>query len=156
MPEDRLSSEGQDLGFAEAEMLALDVFRRLRQVGGKPDLQLVLLGVGNRDDWASMPLFRLSQQHGSLSQRVPNHDKDPWPSSERPPSQVERPADEAFSAPGRRVCTCRFDPLLWVRVEAARVWDMALLSSLPNLFPVLYVWATVATSAWLFMATAKQ
>jgi CRISPR-associated protein Csb2 len=45
------NSEGHDMGFEEAELRALDAFRQLRQVGGKPDLRLVLLGVGDRHDW---------------------------------------------------------------------------------------------------------
>lgn len=82
--------EGQDLGFAEAEMYALDVFRRLRQIGGKPDLQLVLLGVGNRDDWAHTPLFCRSRQWQSVTPFVPpRHQRTRGQKRETPVQQLQ-------------------------------------------------------------------
>jgi CRISPR-associated protein Csb2 len=86
----QLGSEGQDLGFAEVEMYALDVFRQLRQVGGKPDLQLVLLGVGNREDWANTSLFCRSRQWQSVTPFVPpRHQRTRGRKRETPVQQLQ-------------------------------------------------------------------
>jgi CRISPR-associated protein Csb2 len=86
----QLSSEGQDLGFTEADMYALDVFHRLRQIGGKPNLQLVLLGVGNRDDWARTPLFCRSRQWQSVTPFMPpRHQRTRGRKRETPVQQLQ-------------------------------------------------------------------
>jgi CRISPR-associated protein Csb2 len=42
-----LSPDGRDQGFTVAELRALAAFHQLRQPGGKPDLRLVLLSIGD-------------------------------------------------------------------------------------------------------------
>ncbi|MBI3245326.1 MAG: type I-U CRISPR-associated protein Cas5/Cas6 [Deltaproteobacteria bacterium] len=82
--------DGQDMGFAEAELRALDRFRRLRQVGGKPDLQLVLLGVGQCDDWKDTRLFSRSHRWRSVTPFVPpRHTKDRGQRRETPVEQLQ-------------------------------------------------------------------
>lgn len=44
-------------GFDEAELRALESFTRLRQVGGKPDLNTLLTGAGQVGDFVGMPSF---------------------------------------------------------------------------------------------------
>jgi CRISPR-associated protein Csb2 len=44
------SPDGRDQGFTDAELQALAAFHQLRQPGGKPDLRLVLLSIGDRKD----------------------------------------------------------------------------------------------------------
>lgn len=86
----QLSAAGQDLGFTEAELYALDAFRRLRQIGGKPELQLVFLGVGNRDDWANSPLFHRSRRWHSVTPFVPpRHQKTRGRQRETPVEQLQ-------------------------------------------------------------------
>jgi CRISPR-associated protein Csb2 len=67
----QVGPDSQDWGFEEAELHALDTFRRLRQVGGKPDLQLVLLGVGTRAHWKDTSLFGRSRRWRSVTPFVP-------------------------------------------------------------------------------------
>jgi CRISPR-associated protein Csb2 len=84
--------DGQDLGFAEAELRALDRFRRLRQVGGKPDLQLVLLGVGKGEDWLAAPCLGRSQYWRSATPFIPpRHQK---PRGRKQETPVEQLRDE--------------------------------------------------------------
>lgn len=72
----RIRSDGQDSGFEEADLRVLDAFRRLRQVGGKPDLRLVLLGVGKCDSWGDAPLLGQSRHWRSCTPFVlPRHQK---------------------------------------------------------------------------------
>jgi CRISPR-associated protein Csb2 len=88
----RVGPDGQDLGFEEEELHALDTFRRLRQVGGKPDLQLVLLGVGTSQDWTDTPLFRRSRRWRSVTPFVPpRHQK---PRGRKRETSVEQLWDE--------------------------------------------------------------
>jgi len=82
-------ADGQDLGFGEGELHALDQFRRLRQVGGKPDLQLVLLGLGTRDDWREVPVLGRSQYWQSTTPFVPpRHQKMRGRKRETPEEQL--------------------------------------------------------------------
>ena len=82
--------DGQDPGFEETELHALDGFRWLRQVGGKPDLQLVLLGVGSRDDWTDTPLFGHSRRWRSATPFVPpRHHKTRGQKREMPVEQLQ-------------------------------------------------------------------
>lgn len=84
------SKAGQDLGFEEAELHALDRFRRLRQVGGKPDLQLVLLRAGKCVDWSDVPLFGRSRRWRSVSPFVPpRHYKSRGRKRETPTEQLQ-------------------------------------------------------------------
>ena len=70
------SPEGLDMGFEEAELQTLDAFRHLRQVGGKPDLRLVLLGVGDQYDWKDASIFCRSRHWRSHTPFVPpRHEK---------------------------------------------------------------------------------
>jgi CRISPR-associated protein Csb2 len=72
----QIGPDGQDLGFDEADLKALDAFRQLRQVGGKPDLRLVLLGVSKCDAWGDAPLLGRSQRWRSCTPFVlPRHQK---------------------------------------------------------------------------------
>jgi CRISPR-associated protein Csb2 len=83
-------SDGRDQGFEEEELYVLDRFRRLRQVGGKPDLQLVLLGTGTRTDWTKTPLFGKSRQWKSISPFVsPRHQKTRGRKRETPIEQLQ-------------------------------------------------------------------
>jgi CRISPR-associated protein Csb2 len=66
-----LSPDGHDEGFAEAELRALAAFRRLRQPGGKPDLRLVLLGIGDREGWTHTPLFGPARRWRSCTPFIP-------------------------------------------------------------------------------------
>ena len=85
----QIGSDGQDSGFEEAELKALDAFRRLRQVGGKPDLRLVLLGVGNCDAWGDAPLLGQSRQWRSCTPFVlPRHQKTRGRRRETPGEQL--------------------------------------------------------------------
>jgi CRISPR-associated protein Csb2 len=71
-----VDSEGHDVGFEEAELRALDALRGLRQVGGKPDLRLVLLGVGDRHNWKDTSIFCQSRYWQSHTPFVPpRHEK---------------------------------------------------------------------------------
>ncbi|MBI3796508.1 MAG: type I-U CRISPR-associated protein Cas5/Cas6 [Deltaproteobacteria bacterium] len=86
----QVGPDGQDLGFGEAELHALDTFRRLRQVGGKPDLQLVLLGVGTSQDWTDTPLFGRSRRWRSITPFVlPRHQKTRGRKRETPVEQLQ-------------------------------------------------------------------
>jgi CRISPR-associated protein Csb2 len=81
--------QGEDLGFEGAELRTLDSFRRVRQVSGKPDLQLVLLGVGKREDWTDVPLFARSQRWQSVTPFVPpRHQKTRGRKRETPEEQL--------------------------------------------------------------------
>jgi CRISPR-associated protein Csb2 len=83
-------ADGRDWGFEEAELHALDRFRRLRQVGGKPDLRLVLLGVGNSNDWIDTPLFSRSRRWQSVTPFVPpRHHKTRGKKRETPIEQLQ-------------------------------------------------------------------
>jgi CRISPR-associated protein Csb2 len=85
----QIGLDRQDLGFEEAELRALDTFRLLRQVGGKPDLRLVLLGVGRRDDWMDTPLFNRSRRWRSVTPFVPpRHQKTRGRKRETPVEQL--------------------------------------------------------------------
>jgi CRISPR-associated protein Csb2 len=85
----RVSPEGQDMGFEETDLQALDNFRRLRQIGGKPDLRLVLLGVGNRDDWKDTSIYSRSRYWRSHTPFVPpRHEKTRSRNRETPLEQL--------------------------------------------------------------------
>jgi CRISPR-associated protein Csb2 len=84
-----LGPEGHDQGFAEAELRALAAFRRLRQPGGKPDLRLVLLGIGDRDNWRHAPLFGLARRWKSCTPFIPpRHQKTRGRKRETPAEQL--------------------------------------------------------------------
>jgi CRISPR-associated protein Csb2 len=84
-----VDSEGHDMGFEEAELRALDAFRQLRQVGGKPDLRLVLLGVGDRHDWKDPSIFSRWQRWRSHTPFVPpRHEKTRGRNRETPLEQL--------------------------------------------------------------------
>lgn len=84
-----LSPDGRDQGFAEAELRALAAFRRLRQPGGKPDLQLVLLGIGDRQDWPHTPLFGPARRWRSCTPFIPpRHQKTRGRKRETPAEQL--------------------------------------------------------------------
>lgn len=83
------SSDCQDLGFEEAELRAMDAFCRLRQVGGRPDLRLVLLGVGKCEDWMDVPILSRSRLWRSVTPFVPpRHQKTHGQKRERPEDQL--------------------------------------------------------------------
>jgi CRISPR-associated protein Csb2 len=71
----RVDADGHDVGFEEEELQALEAFRELRQVGGKPDLRLVLLGVGDRHNWQGSVLdpSRIWRSHTPFV--PPRHEK---------------------------------------------------------------------------------
>jgi len=76
MHADKLAQKGWIWAFEEAELQALDAFRHLRQVGGKPDLRLVLLGVGDQYDWKDASIFCRSRHWRSHTPFVPpRHEK---------------------------------------------------------------------------------
>jgi CRISPR-associated protein Csb2 len=96
-----LSPDGRDQGFTEAELRALAAFRRLRQPGGKPDLRLVLLGIGGREDWTHTPLLGPARRWRSCTPFIPpRHQKTRGRKRETP---VEQLCDElrrrGFPAP---------------------------------------------------------
>jgi CRISPR-associated protein Csb2 len=67
----------------------LDAFRRLRQVGGKPDLRLVLLGVGGRHDWKDPSIFSRSRYWRSHTPFIPpRHEKTRGRKRETPLEQL--------------------------------------------------------------------
>jgi len=85
----QVDSEGQDVGFEEADLRALDAFRRLRQVGGKTDLRLVLLGVSDRHDWENASIFSRSRYWRSHTPFVPpRHEKTRGRKRETPVEQL--------------------------------------------------------------------
>jgi CRISPR-associated protein Csb2 len=82
--------ERGDIGFGEAELQALDAFRRLRQVGGKPDLWLVLMGVGDCQAWKDLSIFRRSRYWRSHTPFVPpRHEKTRGRKRETPVEQLQ-------------------------------------------------------------------
>jgi CRISPR-associated protein Csb2 len=85
----QVDPEGQNVGFEEADLRALDAFRRLRQVGGKPELRLVLLGVGECDAWGDVPLLGRSRHWRSCTPFVlPRHQKTRGRRRETPVEQL--------------------------------------------------------------------
>jgi CRISPR-associated protein Csb2 len=85
----QIGSDGQDSGFEEADLRALDAFHRLRQVGGKPDLRLVLLGVGKCDTWGDAPFLDRSRHWRSCTPFVlPRHQKTRGRKRETPGEQL--------------------------------------------------------------------
>jgi CRISPR-associated protein Csb2 len=84
-----LSPDDRDQGFTDAELRALAAFRRLRQPGGKPDLRLVLLGIGDRKDWTRTPLVGPARRWGSCTPFVPpRHQKTRGRKRETPAEQL--------------------------------------------------------------------
>jgi CRISPR-associated protein Csb2 len=123
-------SEGQDIGFEEADLRALDAFRRLRQVGGKPDLRLVLLGVGICDAWGDVPLLGRSQHWRSSTPFVlPRHQKARGRRRETP---VEQLCDElrrrGFPEPiaVREIPRCELDgrSIRWIEFRRERLFGV--------------------------------
>lgn len=123
-------SEGQDIGFEEADLRALDAFRRLRQVGGKPDLRLVLLGVGKCDAWGDVPLLGRSQHWRSSTPFVlPRHQKARGRRRETP---VEQLCDElrrrGFPEPiaVREIPRCELDgrSIRWIEFRRERLFGV--------------------------------
>lgn len=81
--------DGRDQGFAEAELRALAAFRRLRQPGGKPDLRLVLLSIGECEDWTHTPLVRPARRWRSCTPFIPpRHQKTRGRKRETPAEQL--------------------------------------------------------------------
>lgn len=58
-------------GFPPAEIRALERCCRIRQVGGRPDLNLVLVGAARRDDFRGMPMFGPDRRWRSATPFVP-------------------------------------------------------------------------------------
>ena len=58
-------------GFPQAELEALGEFSRVRQVGGKPDVNLLLTGLGNVDDFRGLTLFGPTRVWRSSTPFVP-------------------------------------------------------------------------------------
>jgi CRISPR-associated protein Csb2 len=84
-----LSADGRDLGFGERELQVLDSFRTLRQVGRKPDLRLLFLGVGRGEDFPEVPWLRPSRRWRSLTPFVPpRHERRRGHKRERAPEQL--------------------------------------------------------------------
>jgi CRISPR-associated protein Csb2 len=84
-----LSPDGRDQGFAETELQALAAFRWLRQPGGKPDLRLVLLGIGDREEWANTPVVGRSRRWRSCTPFIPpRHQKTRGRKREAPVDQL--------------------------------------------------------------------
>jgi len=85
----QVSPEGLDMGFEEAELQTLDAFRHLHQVGGKPDLRLVLLGIGDQYDWKDASIFGRSRNWRSHPPFVPpRHEKTRGQKRETPVEQL--------------------------------------------------------------------
>jgi CRISPR-associated protein Csb2 len=84
-----LSTDGRESGFGERELQVLDSFRTLRQVGRKPDLRLLLLGVGRCEDFPQVPWLRPARRWRSLTPFVPpRHERRRGNRRERAPEQL--------------------------------------------------------------------
>jgi CRISPR-associated protein Csb2 len=80
---------GRDLGFGRGELQALDQFTRLRQLGHRLELQLVLLALGSPEDVAGAPLLGPARHWRSATPFIPaRHQKFRGKRRENPPDQL--------------------------------------------------------------------
>ncbi len=123
-----VSPDGRDQGFAEAELRALAAFRRLRQPGGKPDLRLVLLGIGGCEDLANTPLFGPAHRWRSCTPFIPpRHQKTRGRKRETPAEQLcDELRRRGFPEPiaVREIPRCELDgrSIRWIEFRRERVF----------------------------------
>jgi len=124
----RVDADGQDIGFEEAELQALDAFRELRQVGGKPDLRLVLLGVGGRRDWQDTLLCVPSRYWHSHTPFVPpRHEKTRGRKRETPLEQLHgelqrRGCPEPVNVAAIPRCELQGRSIRWIEFRRERLF----------------------------------